>query len=113
MFVFLCVVFSLFEFISHVNKIIYISGKERSPCTFTVRGRYEYSGSQNTTCSGKKCQVWGSVNSDVDFPLDQTHNSSSLNSCRNPNLSTGGDWCFTVDDDRMWEDCCLPPCQGQ
>ena len=85
-------------------------------CIFTKRGRYEYGGSQSTTCSGRQCMAWGkSLRYEKyeknAFPLDVGVNVSELQSCRNPDLRAMGDWCRSTED--FWpENCCIPPCAG-
>ena len=108
----------LFPGFFSLNIIINVTDSRRkSICTYTKRGRYEYSGSQSTTCSERQCKVWDSFGPDLytnlDFPLDQHLNLSSLKSCRNPDLRTGGEWCYTSSRGSGFETCCLPPCEGR
>ena len=98
--------------------------EERSECVFTVRGRYEYAGNDNTSCDGSVCEKWIDIaNSrskilqyrDVDFPLDGTINAAS-NRCRNPKLKDEGDICYINSkkgnqySPSSSKSCCLPPC---
>ena len=80
-------------------------------CIFTKRSRYEYGGSQSTTCSGRQCKAWGDWYKDSKFLLDVGVDVSELQSCRNPDLRTMGDWCRI--EEGLWESCCIPPCAGK
>ena len=83
-------------------------------CIFTKRGRYEYGGSQSTTCTGRQCVVWGTEYENNGFPLDVGVNVSELQSCRNPDLKAMGEWCLVSGMRTVWdENCCIPPCSGQ
>ena len=89
----------------------------KAKCIFTRRGRYEYDGTQSTTCSGRKCVAWGKADEffiyhleKKDFPLDLDSDISELKYCRNPELQAMGDGCFTKDG---YDSCCIPPCAGE
>jgi len=77
-----------------------------------------YDGRRRITESGRVCQRW----------LDQTphrHNmtdaslfpdadlSSAENYCRNPDGSSSGPWCYTLDSDVERESCAVPLCRGK
>lgn len=91
------------------------ASSEKSSCTYTVRGRYEYTGTQSHTCSDKQCTTWAADTNNrftyKDFPVDL--NMSSLKYCRNPALLIGGDYCRVSGGNKYdWENCCTPPCSG-
>lgn len=102
--------------------------REKSKCVFSSRGRYEYSGTVNVTCSGVTCKPWTTdlegaqyqnehVNpTDADFPVDGNLKESS-NYCRNPDLRSTGDWCLAERDISAkglytLDPCCLANCAG-
>ena len=99
------------------NAFFVTENMNKPKCIFTKRGRYEYGGSQNTTCSGRQCRAWGESDEygeyeKNEFPLDVGVNVAELESCRNPDLRSMGDWCW---DEHGWtkENCCIPPCAGK
>ena len=98
---------------------------------FTSRGRYEYTGTADATCSGLACKAWSTAmadtmytdyhdnHTDADFPVDGSIVDSS-SYCRNPDLRSAGDWCAawstTASAAEVYytqEACCLPNCEGR
>ncbi len=66
-----------------------------------------YTGSTNSTASGRTCQVWSASQPHVSmYPELGEHNY-----CRNPDRTPyGGVWCHTTDPDKFWEHCSVPIC---
>lgn len=65
-----------------------------------------YSGTINTTKSGRICQKWS-------LQIPHTHDKTWLgdnNYCRNPHLFPEGPWCFTTDENVRFEYCDIPVC---
>ena len=73
-------------------------------------------GKLSVTVSGKTCQAWSSQTpqkpqpsiKDKDFP-DNTMVLAN-NYCRNPDSTTGGPWCYTMDPATRWELCNISFC---
>ena len=77
-----------------------------------------YKGYVNVTKEGFPCQRW-----DVQYPHGHpfhdpitTDNfpddflSDANNYCRNPDLGSGGPWCYTTDPSIRWQYCAIEPC---
>jgi len=86
-------------------------------CRRTTSGR-DYTGTVNTTSSGKQCQNWSSNTthvSDSSFVTDDNFPDDSVeaaeNYCRNPDPDhLEGVWCYTMDPGVEWEQCDIPLC---
>jgi hypothetical protein len=76
----------------------------------------DYTGTQNTTASGRTCQAWTSqtpeqhvVYNNADFPDGSA--AAANNSCRNPNSDCNGPWCYTTDPTHPIESCGIDMCE--
>jgi len=84
---------------------------------------YDYWGSKHTTVSGRECQSWSASSPhkpwtfviDSNFPQDGSVAAAAGNKCRNPEYPdyVAGVWCYTMDPDKRWEACYVPPCPGK
>ena len=65
-----------------------------------------YTGSTNSTTSGRTCQAWSASE-----PHEHANTGvGDHNQCRNPDGKTKGVWCYTTDPDKRWEYCSVPRC---
>ena len=87
-------------------------------CKWTQLGR-EYTGTLNTTVSGKTCQAWSSdyphaidYHSSNDDNYPEGNRADAKNYCRNPDSDPEGLWCYTTDPNMKWETCDVPLCNG-
>jgi len=89
-------------------------------CKITPEGR-EYIGTVHTTVNGTVCQAWSSktpwdprqynlFTRNENFPKGSVK--AAKNYCRNPDNSTGGPWCFTMDPTVRRAYCDIPLCTG-
>jgi len=86
-------------------------------CKTTKIGR-EYAAHVNVTENGLSCQMWadqtphdhGMKKYEHRFPEKSLH--LARNYCRNPDLTEGGPWCYTLDADIRWQYCSIKCCPG-
>ena len=78
-------------------------------CKLTPIGK-EYEGTLNVTDTGIPCQAWTADSPqdpetlyDYEFPDGSL--AAAENYCRNPDTTTGGPWCYTMDPSVRWQFC--------
>ena len=83
-------------------------------CKTTQRGE-NYMGTLDVTNTGIICQRWDTnsphyhgMNYESYFPDDNMDDAA--NHCRNPDLMSGGPWCYTIDSSVRWQYCDVPWC---
>ncbi|XP_078581991.1 CUB and sushi domain-containing protein 1-like [Branchiostoma floridae x Branchiostoma japonicum] len=71
-----------------------------------------YRGTVSVTKTGKPCQHWDSQTPRTHIFTPAKYPSSGLeqNYCRNPDLKSGGVWCYTTYGGARWELCDVPIC---
>ena len=76
-----------------------------------VRG-VDYEGEISVTKNGRTCQNWST--SDPHIPnwtvTEEFTKVNNHNFCRNPEVDSGGVWCYTMDPNVRWEYCDVPHC---
>ena len=75
---------------------------------FEEQSGKDYRGHVNTTETGLLCQKWTSLTPHQHTTSPENYPNGGLgdhNYCRNPDLRTGGPWCYTIDTDVVWEYC--------
>jgi len=72
----------------------------------------DYRGTIGVTKSGRTCMRWDSQDphSHNFNPEDHPNDGLDENYCRNPSNHSEGAWCYTIDEDKRWEDCNVPTC---
>lgn len=69
----------------------------------------DYTGTVNTTVYRLKCKDWS--NTGFNMTLDtQRLLADQHNYCRNSERDPLGPWCYTTDDDTLWQTCTIPVC---
>ena len=94
-----------------------LNGVHCAACRESTSGR-DYTGTVNTTSSGKQCQYWSSNTThdpDPSFVTDDNFPDGSVsaaeNYCRNPDPDhLEGVWCYTMDPGVEREPCDIPLC---
>nr|XP_039251938.1 plasminogen-like [Styela clava] len=69
----------------------------------------KYRGTKSKTLSGIKCQRW-SKNSPHRPTYRPSNAGKHKNFCRNPDMDSGGIWCYTTNKKKRWEYCDVPKC---
>jgi len=72
----------------------------------------DYRGQLSKTVSGRTCQNWDSQIPHTHTRTPEGYPNSGLdkNYCRNPDGAPPGAWCYTMDENKRWEDCDVPKC---
>ena len=78
----------------------------------------EYNGSVSITENGRICQAWtAKIPHDhnytyaIYFPSDNYSMAAAENYCRDPGGVVGRTWCYTMDENVLWEYCNPPTCK--
>nr|XP_010793754.1 PREDICTED: plasminogen-like [Notothenia coriiceps] len=72
----------------------------------------DYRGTKSKSKTGKICQRWeAKYPHRPNFtPDEQPRADLESNFCRNPDVDSGGPWCYTTDSNTRWESCDVPSC---
>ncbi|XP_076109140.1 uncharacterized protein LOC143077984 [Mytilus galloprovincialis] len=84
-----------------------ITESKELECKITALGT-EYKGQKNVTVTGIQCKKWTS-----DWPTEsffKEYVGDQENYCRNPDNTSGGPWCYTMDPAIRWEYCDVQYC---
>ena len=96
---------------NNMNNMTKTEYSQISTCRDTQLGE-TYIGTVQHTALGYPCEFWVNIHKtsykDDDFPDGSVH--AAMNFCRNPSGDEEGRWCYTIEEDVIWQWCGIPMC---